>query len=315
MSMEGTESERTVANQLSTCASPGGNDPAAAVLARGELDSSALPAPVALPASEGNALTAGEPGSASTLLLGGDVDVRAAATGEAVRGGAVVVVGGGMTAAALALAALRLAAARVTLVCRAALVVQEFECEVQTFPFLVLVPAAAGAELARQGAAPPCGGSVRVFTKHLMRASLHVAAVLQRRDLASLAEEGMYGGHRNRWAGLEAGGLVREQAAGGVCAGGLPKGAPPSGARRAAAGHHRCAHRSGPTGHSRVVASSNGMWTPLVVLICKGLCRQVSLHTCANHVDCGMTSRAAFFLHALMILSNMLTEPERNLAT
>lgn len=129
---EGTESERTEADQLSSCASHGGSSPEAAVLARVMLDSSQVPAPVTLPAWEGSALTAGEPEGASTLLLGKDVDVRAAATGEAVRGGAVVVVGGGMTAAALGLAALRLAAARVTLVCRAALVVQEFECEVQT---------------------------------------------------------------------------------------------------------------------------------------------------------------------------------------
>lgn len=135
MGMEGTESELTEADQLSSAAH-GGNAPEAAALARGALEPSQLPAPAALPAWEGDALTAGGAESMSTLLLGSDVDVRAAATAEAVRGGAIVVIGGGMTAAALVLAALRLAAARVTLVCRAALVVQEFECEVRMLSFV-----------------------------------------------------------------------------------------------------------------------------------------------------------------------------------
>ncbi|KAK9845259.1 hypothetical protein WJX81_001554 [Elliptochloris bilobata] len=76
----------------------------------------------AKPAAQDAALGApAEPPPASgTLQLGGGH----------VSGRRVVVVGGGMSAAALALAALRLGAAHVTIVCRAALVVQEFECEV-----------------------------------------------------------------------------------------------------------------------------------------------------------------------------------------
>jgi len=65
------------------------------------------------------------------LQLAGAVDVRAPSTAAAVAGRSVAVVGGGMTAAALALAAARLDAARVVLLARAALVVQEFECEVR----------------------------------------------------------------------------------------------------------------------------------------------------------------------------------------
>lgn len=70
-------------------------------------------------------------GEAGMLQLAGAVDVRAPSTAAAVAGRSVAVVGGGMTAAALALAAARLDAARVVLLARAALVVQEFECEVR----------------------------------------------------------------------------------------------------------------------------------------------------------------------------------------
>ena len=70
-------------------------------------------------------------GEAGMLQLAGAVDVRAPSTAAAVAGRSVAVVGGGMTAAALALAAARLGAARVVLLARAALVVQEFECEVR----------------------------------------------------------------------------------------------------------------------------------------------------------------------------------------
>lgn len=68
--------------------------------------------------------------AAGAVQLAEGVDVRAPATAAMVAGRRVAVVGGGMTAAALALAAARLGASRVVLAHRAALVVQEFECEV-----------------------------------------------------------------------------------------------------------------------------------------------------------------------------------------
>lgn len=91
-------------------------------------------------------------------------------------------------------------------------------------------------------------------TKHLMHTCM---LLLQLGALAALARDMHVERALNRWAGITLGGLVWEQAVGGVCTGGLPEGAPPSGARRAAAGHHRRAHRSGPTGNSSVLASSS----------------------------------------------------------
>jgi hypothetical protein len=79
----------------------------------------------------GAAAGAAGSGEAGTLQLAGAVDVRTPDVAAAVAGRSVAVVGGGMTAAALALAAAALGAARVVLLARAALVVQEFECEVR----------------------------------------------------------------------------------------------------------------------------------------------------------------------------------------
>lgn len=55
---------------------------------------------------------------------------EAAMDAASVEGKRVVVVGGGMASAQLALAALRLGASRVALICRHALTVQEWDCEV-----------------------------------------------------------------------------------------------------------------------------------------------------------------------------------------
>ena len=129
--VEGACSARTEAGQLNSCAAPGG--PAEHLGGDGSKGTGAGAPAAAKQPAEGAACGAPteQPREMSTLRLGEDVDVRAAASAEAVHGSAVVVVGGGMMAVALALAALRLAAARVVLVCRAALVVQEFECEVR----------------------------------------------------------------------------------------------------------------------------------------------------------------------------------------